>query len=411
MKKLFVLLLALLSVGVNAQELKTSKGLKFELSGFVRNDFIFDSRINVTAADVLVYRWPQKPVYDQNGEDLNAVSSFHMLNTFSRLGTRFSGLELGKANISAYMEFDFTGGGGSNNLRLRHAFTKFDWEKSNIMFGRYWHPTFVVKVFPSTLNEGTGQPMQVFNRSEQLRFTHSLSPKLDIILAAVYQGKFANFGPDGKTSHYQRNAGIPELHAQLQFYNENWVLGALFDWKTIQPRTSTEGTQGVFKTTEKLSSYAAIAYLKYTKDLFTFKAKTTYGQNLSESLMPGGYAVASYDAATGAETYTPTNHIFNWANITYGKKWEVGLYVGHLKYLGLSDNQVNDTFYGEANDMDQLFFVSPKLVFNYKNFMFGCEMMVSTAQYGEIDFNDKSKVINTEGVTNFRNLVSVAYKF
>ena len=54
MKKLLVLFLALASLSVYSQEFKTSKGLKFDLSGFVRNDFIFDSRKNVTAADVLV---------------------------------------------------------------------------------------------------------------------------------------------------------------------------------------------------------------------------------------------------------------------------------------------------------------------------------------------------------------------
>ncbi len=43
--------------------------------------------------------------------------------------------------------------------------------------------------------------------------------------------------------------------------------------------------------------------------------------------------------------------------------------------------------------------------------MFGWEMSLTTAAYGENDFNDKAKVINTDNVSNFRNMISVAYNF
>jgi hypothetical protein len=52
---------------------------------------------------------PYRPVYDENGKDINKVANAHLLNTFSRFGTRFSGLEMGKAVVSAYIEVDFTG--------------------------------------------------------------------------------------------------------------------------------------------------------------------------------------------------------------------------------------------------------------------------------------------------------------
>lgn len=38
-------------------------------------------------------------------------------------------------------------------------------------------------------------------------------------------------------------------------------------------------------------------------------------------------------------------------------------------------------------------------------------MSTTTVAYGTNDLNDKAKVKNTENVTNFRNLISVAYKF
>ena len=361
---------------------------------------------NIESLDI----FPKKPEYDDNGEDINAVGTAQILNTFSRMGARFTGLEMGKVNVSAYMEFDFTGGAYTPTVRLRHAYTQFQWPKSKLLFGRAWHPLFIEKVYPSTLNENTGLPFQVFNRSPQLRFTHQLSSNLDLILGAVYQFDYSNTGPDGKTYHYQRDAIVPNLHGQIQFYNDNWVVGAAIDWKTIQPRTSTSGSAGTFITNEKLPTFAALAYIKYSKNKFEFKAKSMFGQNVCENLLPSGYAVASHDSLTGAETYTPFNHMYNWVNITYGGAWKVGLYAGYLKNFGTSENPVGP-IYGFTLDADMMFKISPQLIYTYKNFMFGWEMSATTVAYGNNDFNDKAKVKNTETVTNFRNMISAAYKF
>jgi hypothetical protein len=399
-----------ISFGSQAQGFLTSKNIKIDFSGFVRNDFIFDSRKNVCACDHLLEFFPYEPVYDDNGEDINAQPNAHFLNTFSRFGTRFSGLELGKATVTGYVEIDFTGYSPTNGIRLRHAYTSFAWPKTTLLFGRAWHPTFIEKVYPSVLNENTGLPFQVFNRSPQLRITHHLSKNVDFIAGAVYQFNYTNDGPDGKTYTYQRNAVIPNLHAQLQYFNENWVAGAAIDWKSIQPRTSTTGTSGTYKTTEKLNTIAVLAYLKYTRQKFEMKAKTMYGQNVSESLLPGGYAVASVNVGTGAETYTPLNHIYNWINFTYGEEWKVGLFAGYLKNLGASETPVGP-IYGMATDIGMIYKISPQLIYTCKNFMFGYELSWTTASYGEIDLNDYGKVKNTENVTNFRNMLSVAYNF
>ncbi|WP_372932676.1 hypothetical protein [Mariniphaga sediminis] len=412
MKHIFYFLFFCIPFAVYPQGVTTSKNIKIDFTGFVRNDFIVDSRKNVCACDHLLEFYPYRPVYDDNGEDIYARANAHFLNTFSRFGTRFSGLEIGNAKISAYLEFDFTGFSSTNGVRLRHAYTSIAWPKTTLLFGRAWHPSFIEKVYPSVLNENTGLPFQVFNRSPQLRLTHHLSDNLDFIAGAVYQYNYVNDGPDGKTYRYQREAVVPNLHAQLQFYNKNWVVGAAIDWKSILPRTSTIGINGTFKTDEKLNTWAALAYLKYSKDMFELKAKTMWGQNVSESLLPGGYAVASRDEETGAETYTPLNHIYNWINFTYGKKWKVGLYAGYMKNLGTKDAPYYEgVFYGMATDIDRIYKVSPQLIYFFKNFMVGWEMSWTSAAYGDIDTGDYGKVKNTETVTNFRNLVSVAYNF
>lgn len=388
----------------------TAKNVKVDFTGFVRNDFIYDSRRNVDACDHLLDFFPQKPDFDKNGNDINAAGTAQFLNTFSRVGTKFSGLEMKNVKINAYLEFDFTGGSYTPTVRLRHAYTNFEWEKSSLLFGRTWHPTFIEKVYPSTLNENTGLPFQVFNRSPQIRFTYHLSENADFITAAVYQYDYSNTGPEGKTYHYQRDAIIPNLHAQLQYFNSNWVLGAAIDWKTIMPRTSTTGTSGTFVTSEKLSTVAAIAYLKYSKGKFQMKAKSMFGQNVCESLLPGGYAVQSINPVTGAETYTPFNHSYNWINFIYGGDWKFGFFAGYLKNFGTSENPAGP-IYGFAADADKMYKISPQLIYTFKNFMFGWEVGTTTVAYGKNDMTDKAKVKNTSNVTNFRNMVSVAYSF
>ncbi len=410
MKYVLIFLLLITTIRSNSQGFLSSKNIKVDFSGFVRNDFIFDSRKNVCACDHLLEFYPYKPVYDENGEDTYAQPNAHFLNTFSRFGTRFSGLELGKATVTGYIEVDFTGYSSTNGIRLRHAYTSFVWPKTTLLFGRAWHPTFIEKVYPSVLNENTGLPFQVFNRSPQLRVTHHLTENLDFIAGVVYQFNYANDGPDGKTYRYQREAVIPNLHAQLQFFNKNWVAGAAVDWKSIQPRISTMGTTGTFIARQKLNTWAALAYLKFSKNKFEFKAKSMYGQNVSESLLPSGYAVASLNESTGAETYTPLNHIYNWVNITYGQTWKVGFFAGYLKNLGTSEQPVGP-FYGQATDIDMVYKISPQLIYTYKNFMFGWEMSWTTAAYGDIDYTNFGKIKNAENVTNFRNMISVAYNF
>jgi len=416
MKRLLIVFLVMFSLESYSQGFLTSKNIKFDLMGFVRNDFIFDSRRNVDAADQLFELYPMKPSYDSEGKDLNGQPSAKFINTFTRLGTRFSGLEIGKAQVSAYIEVDFTGSTTTNSLNLRHVYTLFTWPKTKLLFGRTWHPGFVEACYPSVLNENTGAPYQLFNRSPQLRITHQLGKELDVMVAAVYQFSYASIGPNtsinsnGKNYIYQRDAIVPNLHFQLQYHGKSVVAGAGVDWKSLKPKTYTEANNQKYKTNEKINSFSALAYLKVTKGKFEMKAKSMFGQNVTESLMPGGYAVASVNSTTGAETYTPTNHVYSFLNITYGSTWKFGFFFGHLKNLGTSENPVG-TFYASAPDMDFSYRIAPLLIYTHKNLMLAWEGSYTAAAYGTIDNSDKGRIKNPDTVGNFRNMISVIYNF
>ncbi len=417
MKKYFLIILLTGIFNASGQGFITEKGLNFSLSGFIKNDFILDSRKNAEAVDGLYTLWPLRPEYDENGSDLNAVPSARMFSISSRLTTRFSGLEIGSARVGATLELDFTGGDAANSVRLRHAYTSFSWPRTQLIFGRTWHPTFVEKVFPGVMALNTGVPFQVFNRSPQLRLTHQLTKGFDLIAAAVYQINYINFGPDPVTgasvasSRYQRNALWPNLHLQGQFYNDHWVAGAGIDWKIIQPREFTIGDNGrKYVTSEKLSSWAALGYVKYTRGKLEVKAKSMYGQNVSESLLAGGYAVASRDQATGFETYTPTNHLFSFINIFYGDTWKPGLFLGYMKNMGTTVHPAGN-FYARGADVDVCYRISPQITWKYKNFMASWEPEVTSVSYGRIDYSDKGRVKDASFVTNYRSLLTIFYLF
>ncbi len=411
MKKALIIIFLLNILQTSGQGIITEKGLNLSFSGFVKNDFIFDTRRNVEAVDGLFTLWPLKPQVDANGEDINAQPSARMFSIATRFATRLSGIEFGNVKFGAFVEIDFTGGDAANSIRLRHTYTTFTWPNTQVLIGRTWHPTFVEKVFPGVMALNTGVPFQVFNRSPQLRVTHHVTKSFDIIGAAIYQINYINFGPDGASSRYQRDALIPNLHFQLQYYNQSWVLGAGVDWKTIQPRSFTVGNENKrYVTTEKLSSMAALAYLKYTNGKFELKIKSMFGQNVSESLLAGGYAVASINPQTGYETYTPTNHTYNFVNFMYGNTWRAGLFLGYMKNLGTSKNPVGQ-FYARGADVDVCYRISPQLTWRYKSFIASWEPEITSVSYGNIDMNDKGKVKDAEFVTNFRSLFTIMYMF
>ena len=81
-----------------------------------------------------------------------------------------------------------------------------------------------------------------------------------------------------------------------------------------------------------------------------------------------------------------------------------------VKRVAVLENPAGD-IYGFATNLDMAYKISPQLIYTYKNFMFGWEISLNTAAYGTNNLNDKAKVINTENVSNFRNMVSIAYNF
>lgn len=387
---------------------------KINLGGFIKNDILFDTRKNLETVDGLFLFYPLAPRLDHYGNDLNAKNSASLISIMSRVFVSATGVKFLNAKASGHLEFDFTNFTTLAGVRFRHAWSRLDWENSQLMFGLNWHPLFTPDVFPTVMSLNTGAPFQVFNRSPQIRFSHKIS-NLRFTASAIHQADFKSPGPNGNSSEYLRNAIFPNMNLIIQYETPSLILGITGDYKIIQPKQFvtplTGPNQGaIIQTNETLASYAANIFLRYTKNNLTFKAKALYGQNLFEHLLPGGYAVSSIDNLTGHTSYTPYNHLLLWGNLIYGKRFQAGLFVGYFKNLGTS-HPVTGPLFARAENIDYAYRISPFISYNMPKISISAEVETTVAAYGDIDYLNNARVINSQETAGTRFTFSVSYIF
>lgn len=414
-RRFVVVIFSFFNILLVAQEQVKKANLK--LYGFVRNDFFYNSRLNKEGTDGLSVLYPLEIKNDAAGNDLNDVPQSEMLAYGTRLGVDISGLDILNSATTAKIESDFSGTSGMNPLfRIRHAYVNFNWGSTELLVGQTWHPLFSAMV-PTVLNLNTGAPFQPFARSPQVNLSYKIN-KLKFNAAAVYQFQYSSTGIAGVSNNYIKYANMPEVFLGIETKNTAWVIGAGAEIKKIVPRTSTNLGGATLKVNESLLSYAGMVYAQYYNSLWCVKTKTTYGQNLTDLSMLGGYAVSRLDTISGQQNYSAFNVISAWINITYGKKWQVGLFTGFTQNLGtdkaLYEKQALLSIYGSGVSGNQMigamYKVSPQLSYNLSHFRIGLEYDYTLAEWGDVTLRD-GIVRNTKDVLNHRLLAFIAYYF
>jgi hypothetical protein len=133
---------------------------------------------------------------------------------------------------------------------------------------------------------------------------------------------------------------------------------------------------------EYLNSTAFMAYGRYKKDKLTILLKGYYGENMSFLTLPGGYGVATRDAATQKETYTSYKTYTSAINIVYGQKWQFGLFAGYGGNLGTKAPLCDAKTYGLFQTMQTMYRVAPHISFNLPKFRVIAEYERTSANYG-----------------------------
>ncbi|MGL4293147.1 MAG: hypothetical protein ACRCSQ_06190 [Bacteroidales bacterium] len=386
-----------------------SDNIRVKFGGFVRAEYYIDSREMVGAVDDLFGFFPERKDYDPNGKDLNAVVRQNISTQATRFSALIEGPDLLKAKSSAYFEFDFTGG-NAVNLRLRHAWVKMNWTKTGILLGKTWNP-MAEATFPNVAGVHAGAPFRPFGRADQLRMTYNPRPEVCLLLAGVYQTEHRS-QVDGTQGGDVRSNPFPELHLQLRYNTASVSAGLMTEFKTMRPATRTTGTNGTYRTNERVHSFAAGAYANANLALWNINGGIIYGQNMGEFFMQGGYAVRTLDPETGARTYSTSGVGSVWANINYGRQWIVGVFGGYERNMGFRhDLQENSPFFGRWQDVAYIYRIAPSLKYTYKQWCFQAEVDYDIAAYGNVDYADKGKVKNAEAVSGIRGVFVTTFSF
>ncbi|MBE0423025.1 MAG: hypothetical protein IBX66_03715 [Lutibacter sp.] len=363
--------------------------------GFVKVDYMFDSRQTVTAREGHFLLFPANES-NVNGKDINDQANFNILAVQTRLTGKITGPDFFGMKTSGVIEGAFFGHTDSdiNGFRLRHAFVKLSNDKIDIIMGQYWHPMFVTDVFPGTYSFNTGVPFQPFSRNPQFR----ISTKGNVRFTGVMfsERDFASRGPAGTTSKYVRDAGVPQMHAQLQFGGKEFLGGFGANLKVMRPALGEDN----------ITNTAFIGYMKTKLGNATFKLEGIYGENMTDLLSIGGIAQDTNGGYTSNKTFSV------WGEISGGKgDIEWGLFSGYTKNDGFID-PVGGTIYGLGPTIDNAFRVAPRIGWKSGKMKIGIEVEYTSALYGTLDSNGKD--INTQGidsVDNVRGLVTAVYGF
>lgn len=417
-KNLLWILLLLPLAGISQEQPPQNNwGIKF--SGYIKNDVFFDTRQTVNIREGDFYLYPSDIKYDSDSADINAKSNFNILAIQTRLSGKITGPDAFGAHTSGLVEGEFFGTQDAtiNCFRLRHAYAKLSWPSTELILGQTWHGFFVEDCYPDVISVNTGSPYQPFSRNPQIRVTQSLA-NVKFVVSLMSQRDFTSWGGSGGL----RNAALPDMNLRIQYKHVNEekgreiCFGAAADYKILVPRLVTDSN---YATDGSINSYAFLAYFKYKCKHITFKMEGTYGQNLYDQVMLGGYAYKyttdSLMLARADYNYTNLDNVAAWFDFaTNGQKFQFGLFGGFSKNLGSRFNILNwnndASYFTRGKNISYVYRISPRVVFISGKFKLALEGDYSTAGYGS-KVNSLGDVENIKPVSNIRLLFACFYYF
>jgi hypothetical protein len=375
-----------------------------KFGGYINWTGIYDSRQTTSLREGQFLLYPANIQKDQYGSDVNEKDIFNFLSVQTRLNAKIDGPEAFNAATNGFIEGEFfgTSDGDANGFRLRHAYVEFKWANSNLVLGQTWHPMFITEVFPQVISFNTGVPFQPFSRNPQIKFVHT-SDFLSFQTVLYSQRDFTSNGPSGYSSSYLKNSAIPAVDFQFRINPKPILIGVGVDYKVLTPRIET--TKKI-ATDNTIKSFAGMAYFKYSQPSFSLAVEGIYGQNMTDLMMLGGYAVSEIDSVNGKEKYTNIDVYSLWLDSSLGKEFQIGLYIGFTKNLGADDVIIGKN-YSRAENLGKVFRIAPRIQYSIGKIKMGCEFEFTEAEYGTPD--KYGKIAGGDKVENSRFLIGLFY--
>ncbi|CAH0995528.1 hypothetical protein EMA8858_01651 [Emticicia aquatica] len=388
------------------------------IGGFVRTDYIWDSRKNAQVRENHLNLYPSDVVKDANGKDLNAVPQSNFLSIVSRINLKITGPDAFGAKTSAFFEGDFFGNteGTIGLFRLRHANASLDWTKTKLTLGQSWYPQFIPECFPGVANFSTGILFNPFGWVSQAKVTHSLSKTTSFALTVYKDREFGSVSPTGVANEPSVNSVMPTIHGNLQYKNAKVLLGIGAEARSLKPRTSiTGGTPAVtIENTGKVNSLSVNAYAKITGKKATLKAYGILGQNITQMVMLGGYVSVASTSNPFQEEYKPTKTNAFWLELmSNDAKVAPALFLGYTVNNGA--DVAGKAAYArgislEKRSVKDVVRAAGRIDFKSGKMRFSPELEYTAANWGNADKTGKVSGTLTN-VGNVRFLFSTAYTF
>jgi len=440
----------------------------FKFYGFIRNYFTFDSRESISGTGDLYNYQPKDENWNKTDdpalrEDLNAQSTFRFLSLTTRVGLNIADYKWRGTEFSGTIEADFYAALSGNvhkvgsvaQFRLRQAYVKLGWDslpmlngkdyaRVDLTIGQTWHP--MAADLCDVIALASGAPFGPFNRSPMVKMDARLGKYVTLTAAGLWQMQYMSTGPDGSTAEYMLYGKTPEAYLGLSVHDKGWIARAGVDVLSISPRhqgnaldangnqiMGTDGKPLQIKVNERITTVSPFAYLQYKKGDFSFKAKTIFAEAGEHMNMDGGYGVSKVNE-DGSWSYTPIRTSATWVSLVYGgkvgsqedkhpQKLQGILFGGYIKsfgtkdalYDGDGDGLADKLYTPRPSNMNQMWRLSPTLLYTVGKFQIGCEYEITSVQYG-----DATKGLNAlngladqglHWVTNHRVQLMTKYNF
>lgn len=376
------------------------------LNGFIKSSYYYDTQQIVGAREGDFVLYPALAT-SADGEP-NDVDNLLFFPFFSRVALTVSDLpKTFGAEVSGLIETDFYGPTNDdlNNLRIRRAFATMTWETSNreALFGMEWSP-FFLSSWAQTVATEAGAPFNPFARYPMIRLRQSVGPVTLTGVLAQQRDAFQEIG----SAERQQEAALPTAMAGLAVRSGSLSAGLNATTKWIRPES----------TADRFNSGALQAHATYKGQGVEVRTNVTYGGDLADHLMTGGYVVADGAAR-------PLNVAAAWADAQTTGPVSVGLFGGYLENLGTEDSGLSPETaafaargYGETHAIASVWRVSPRVTVTSGAMRFGAELQATGARYitgdGPADVYDDTLAPSgrtDETVVNVRGNLSVFLTF
>lgn len=369
----------------------------FQLYGFIRNYFAFDTRESKAGTADLFYWVPLDENINDEGKDLNANMSFRFLSLTSRLGVNVKGYTIAGLEFGAKIEADFyaglSGSTGTATFRMRQAYMTMTKnalgrngrQSSVLKVGQAWHP--IGADMPDIYSLETGAPFGPFSRTPMVLNDYDFGNGMSLAAGMIWQMQYTSSGPDGSSADYMKYGLLPELYIGLS-YKKGGFLGRVgYDFLSIKPRKTNDA---------RMNASMGFVYLQYKKNLFTAKAKSTFGQAGEHLGLMSGYLEYSENGKTAYEALLSSS---SWLSLSYGKKFVGSLFLGYNQNFGTPNERTWTALYFNKNTgightlditgalagktvQNKMFRIEPEFTYNLGKFTVGIEYMLTAAQYG-----------------------------